>query len=584
MNEAHLLSLTSNIGVKQNTVYVKDSQCLGILFEFLFIPSSFQFLFKETLQDLIRFLRRDSTSERYVMLQLSAWNIMNKDLIPLILTYSQDQNLVYHAGEFKNIMCSCSHLLYKVKLIAFLTLPTDKGANNLLEQNRAHLSDLNALIENEHIFAIVLGLIIEPLQQLESIGGTNFKSIESKSLQLILTFYRNLLIIAEEESNTRVKKNLSSCLFKYNFLDVLLVLVQNHKRILSHEDTALTIEILQLLFRDILPEKLAEKFSNAQDIEQDGFANDSLKFPFQMKMSVPRFSGKFEPKSVHHPVEMNRKRKILHNFPPVLCPEKIYFDKSIPQFWSALLDSTYFGAFVYHAWRDIVRASGDVEQRATEWQTRCYNLLQFSTFGLRILSKLLFYNNTLKDKISIKSVADIFDSSFIHWLRMEWIALENKKDYYGANLVCSTLVEMTSIVHKSSVHGTEAEKDVSKFLVRELYFKSKNESLLEQACISLKKFKSKYPVAYLFSLIYVLNSSLTIVKMQQSQYEGIGKYGNIHDNSIIYYHINLLKSRNKSELLLDSVYIYLQSIMSANRVEKLFTFRHLDCLHEYSMI
>jgi len=36
MNEAHLLSLTSNIGVKQNTVYVKDSQCLGILFEFLF--------------------------------------------------------------------------------------------------------------------------------------------------------------------------------------------------------------------------------------------------------------------------------------------------------------------------------------------------------------------------------------------------------------------------------------------------------------------------------------------------------------------------------------------------------------------
>ena len=32
---------------------------------------------------------------------------------------------------------------------------------------------------------IVLGLIIEPLQQLESIGGTNFKNIESKSLQLM---------------------------------------------------------------------------------------------------------------------------------------------------------------------------------------------------------------------------------------------------------------------------------------------------------------------------------------------------------------------------------------------------------------
>ncbi|CCO19548.1 unknown protein [Bathycoccus prasinos] len=35
MDEAHLLSLTSNIGIRQNNVYVKDSQCLGILFEFL---------------------------------------------------------------------------------------------------------------------------------------------------------------------------------------------------------------------------------------------------------------------------------------------------------------------------------------------------------------------------------------------------------------------------------------------------------------------------------------------------------------------------------------------------------------------
>ena len=49
-----------------------------------------------------------------------------------------------------------------------------------------------------------------------------------------------------------------------------------------------------------------------------------------MKMSVPRFSGKFEPKSVHHPVEMNRKKENITQLPPVLCPEKIYFDKSIP--------------------------------------------------------------------------------------------------------------------------------------------------------------------------------------------------------------------------------------------------------------
>jgi hypothetical protein len=38
MDETHLLSLTSNLGMKQNGVYVKDSQCLGILFEFFEFP------------------------------------------------------------------------------------------------------------------------------------------------------------------------------------------------------------------------------------------------------------------------------------------------------------------------------------------------------------------------------------------------------------------------------------------------------------------------------------------------------------------------------------------------------------------
>jgi len=543
------------------------------------------FPLEETLQDLIRFLRRDSTSERFVMLQLSAWNIMHKDIIPLMLTYSQDQSLVYHAGKLKKYSFSLPFSLsFIVKLIAFLTLPTEEIATNVQEQNRAHFNHLNALIENEHIFAIVLGLIIEPLRQLESARGASFKNSESKSLQLILTFYRNLLIIVEEESNIRLKKILTSCLLKYGFLDILLILVQNHQKILSYEDTALTIEILQLLYHGIPADKLAEEFINEQHMNHDISSRDNLKFPLQAKKHIPRFSGKFELKSVHHLLEASGKIKKSH-FHPVLCSEKLYFlDKSMAQFWSALLDSTYFGAFVYHAWRDILRSSGDIEQRATEWQTRCHNLLLFSTFGLRIVSKLIFHGNASKDKISIKCVSDIFESSFIHWLRMEWIALENKKDYCGANIVCSMLVEITAIIHKVSVHGTSAEKDVCKFLVRELYYKSKTESLLEQACISLKNFKSKYSMAYLFSLIYLLNSSLMIVDMYKSQQGGVHKYGTIHDNSIIYCHTSLLKDRNRNKLVLDSVHTYLRSLMSSNCVEKLFTFRHLDCLHEYSVI
>jgi len=89
---------------------------------------------------------------------------------------------------------------------------------------------------------------------------------------------------------------------------------------------------------------------------------------------------------------------------------------------------------------------------------------------------------------------------------------------------------------------------------------------LEQACISLKNFKSKYSMAYLFSLIYLLNSSLIIVDMYKSQQGGVHKYGTIHDNSIIYCQTRLLKDRNRNRLVLDSVHTY------------------LDCLHEYSVI
>jgi hypothetical protein len=502
------------------------------------------------------------------MLQLSAWNIMHKDLIPLILTYSQNQKLVYLA----------------VKLIAFLTLPSEKSATNLQEQNRAHRNDVNALIENEHIFAIVFGLIIEPLQKLES--GANFKEGESKSLQLILTFYRNLLIIAEEGNNARVKKTLTSCLLKYDFLDVLLVLVQNHKKILSHEDTALTIEILQLLFRGT-PLQVIEEFDCAEDIRKEDDSSTHLNIVSNLKFRSHRFKGKFEQVNMLHHSKLARSTGTTQYNQRGTHKESSYLlDDSASRFWSILLKSTHFGAFVYHAWRDIVRTSGDLEQRATEWQTRCYNLLQFSTCGLQVFSKSLLHSSESNRQTSIQAVADIFESSFIHWLRMEWIALEHKNDYYGANLICGTIVEILSVLQRTSAQGTRVEKDVSNFLIRELFFKTKSESILEQACSSLIKMKkNRLPQKYLFSLICILNTSMKILKTQQSYHtsEKLQDNWNIYDDKIIHQHVQILKGEVQTEEVLDSIRNYLQTLVNAGHLEKLFTFRHLVCLYGFTI-
>ena len=464
-------------------------------------------------------------------------------------------------------------------------MPTDKVASNIQEQNRALLNGLRVLIENEKIFAIVLGLLIEPLQQIES-PANNLKTSKSKSLQLVLTFFRNILIIADEEDGSRIRQCLSSALLKYNFLDVLLVLVQNHKKVLGHDDMSLTIEILQILFRGIPADKLAEKisdYSTRKSLDPREYARSDLK---KEKFQMTRFIGKFEHRGrgTYRLDDIDNGKKRSPQFNTIINNPELVFTDEYCIFWHFLLQSTHFGAFIYHGWKDIVRTSGDHEQHASEWQTRCYNLLLFSGFGLRILSNLLFQHNHTEESFSIEAVADIFESSYIHWLRIEWQSLENKKEYYGANLICTQLLEITSIIQNASLRGSQIEKDVSKFLIQELYLKSKAESILEQVCMSLRAFKDKSPTAYLFSLVHILNFSLKIIEAEKKQFSlGERPKCGIYDESVIFSYMVLLKNATQTNSLLESVLYYMRNLINAGQVEKLFTLRHLTCLSAFGM-
>lgn len=52
----------------------------------------------DNLKDLLRFLRRDDPESREVFKQVCAWNIVAKDLIPIIEHYQDEHNLVLNAG------------------------------------------------------------------------------------------------------------------------------------------------------------------------------------------------------------------------------------------------------------------------------------------------------------------------------------------------------------------------------------------------------------------------------------------------------------------------------------------------------
>jgi timeless len=53
----------------------------------------------DNLKDLLRFLRRDDPQTRDVFKQVCRWNIVSKDLVPIIEHYHEDRSTLLNAGS-----------------------------------------------------------------------------------------------------------------------------------------------------------------------------------------------------------------------------------------------------------------------------------------------------------------------------------------------------------------------------------------------------------------------------------------------------------------------------------------------------
>jgi hypothetical protein len=51
------------------------------------------------LKHLQRFLRRDDPSQRDIFMQLGKWNTIRQDILPIIIHYRHDFDLVLNAGK-----------------------------------------------------------------------------------------------------------------------------------------------------------------------------------------------------------------------------------------------------------------------------------------------------------------------------------------------------------------------------------------------------------------------------------------------------------------------------------------------------
>lgn len=142
-------------------------------FNFKFLPLA------DNLKDLLRFLRRDDPQTRDVFKQVCKWNIVSKDLIPIIEHCQDDSSLVLNAGRF----CLFFHLVFgkknqisllllfyffcfAVKVLVFLGMPIEPTSNDISQQLE-YLWGLKASITCSDVIAVIVSLLESPLENLE---------------------------------------------------------------------------------------------------------------------------------------------------------------------------------------------------------------------------------------------------------------------------------------------------------------------------------------------------------------------------------------------------------------------------------
>ncbi|KAL6127196.1 hypothetical protein ACLB2K_075238 [Fragaria x ananassa] len=215
----------------------------------------------DNLKDLLRFLRRDDQQNRDVFKEVCKWNIVSKDLIPII-----------------------EHCQEDLKVLVFLTMPVEPTSNDVLQQTE-YLWELKSSITSSDIVTVIVSLLESPLENLES---DVFTEDDWKLVQLVLTLFRNILAIQDislhQKSGGTASQFLSrrdgflELLFRENVMDLVLVITQyigDHRSYLSH-DNLLLLEIFHYTFMGQEPLLIANAYSKRKGAKVEEDTIDSV--------------------------------------------------------------------------------------------------------------------------------------------------------------------------------------------------------------------------------------------------------------------------------------------------------------------
>ncbi|XP_017972873.1 PREDICTED: protein timeless homolog isoform X1 [Theobroma cacao] len=200
----------------------------------------------DALKDLLRFLRRDNPETREVFKQVCRWNIVSKNLIPIIEHWQHDRNLVLNA----------------VKVLVFLSMPIEPSSSDVPQQIE-YLWDIKFSLTGSDAVAVIVSLLEGPLENLEY---EVFTEDDWKLVQLVVTLFRNVLAIQDFSLLQKAGQFLSlrdrflELLFRENVMELIIVITQHigGSRGYLRQDNLLLLETFHYIFMNQDPELLSK--------------------------------------------------------------------------------------------------------------------------------------------------------------------------------------------------------------------------------------------------------------------------------------------------------------------------------------
>ncbi|XP_047265359.1 protein timeless homolog isoform X1 [Capsicum annuum] len=224
----------------------------------------------DNLKDLLRFLRRDDPQTREVFKQVCKWNIVGKDLIPIIEYCQDDRNLLLNA----------------VKVMVFLTMPIEPTSSDIPQQIEL-LWGIKSSVTFSEAVPVIMSLLESPL---ENLACEAFTEDDWKMVQLVLTLFRNVLAIQDISSQQKsggsmiefvfLRDRFLELLFQENVMEVILVLSQQVGGSCSYlrHDNLLLLETFYYIFMGQLPELIAKApFKDPKADEDSDISINSLR-------------------------------------------------------------------------------------------------------------------------------------------------------------------------------------------------------------------------------------------------------------------------------------------------------------------